>query len=48
MSVGLHIKKKIITKKTKAMNKEETKIERDCRKIALRNRCILAKIENNN
>ena len=29
------------------MNKEEAKIERDCRKIALRNRCILAKIENN-
>ena len=30
-----------------AMNKEEAKIERDCRKLALRNRCILAKIENN-
>ena len=29
------------------MNKEEEKIERECRKIALRNRCILAKIENN-
>ena len=47
MSAGLHIKKIIITKKTIAMNKEEAKIERDCRKIALRNRCILAKIENN-
>ena len=47
MSAGLHIKKKLITKKKIAMNKEEEKIERECRKIALRNRCILAKIENN-
>ena len=47
MSVGLHIKKKLTTKKTIPMNKEEAKIERDCRKLALRNRCILAKIENN-
>ena len=47
MSAGLRIKKIIITKKTITMNKEEAKIERDCRKIALRNRCILAKIENN-
>ena len=47
MSAALHIKRKIITKKKIAMNKEESKIERDCRKLALRNRCILAKIENN-
>ena len=47
MSAGLHIKKKLTIKKTIPMNKEESKIERDCRKIALRNRCILAKIENN-
>ena len=47
MSAGLHIKKIITTKKTIPMNKEEAKIERDCRKLALRNRCILAKIENN-
>ena len=47
MSVGLLIKKKLTIKKTITMNKEELKIERDCRKLALRNRCILAKIENN-
>ena len=47
MSAGLLIKRKITIKKTITMNKEEAKIERDCRKIALRNRCILAKIENN-
>ena len=47
MNAGLRIKKIITTKKTIPMNKEESKIERDCRKIALRNRCILAKIENN-
>ena len=47
MSAGLLIKKIITTKKTIPMNKEEAKIERECRKIALRNRCILAKIENN-
>ena len=47
MSVGLLIKKKLTIKKTITMNKEESKIERDCRKLALRNRCILAKIENN-
>ena len=47
MSAGLHIRRKLTIKKKIAMNKEEAKIERDCRKIALRNRCILAKIENN-
>ena len=47
MSADLHIKKKLTIKKTIMMNKEELKIERDCRKLALRNRCILAKIENN-
>ena len=47
MSVGLLIKKKLTIKKTITMNKEEAKIERDCRKLSLRNRCILAKIENN-
>ena len=47
MNAGLHIKRKITIKKTIPMNKEEAKIERDCRKLALRNRCILAKIENN-
>ena len=47
MSAGLRIKKIITTKKTIPMNKEEAKIERECRKIALRHRCILAKIENN-
>ena len=47
MSADLHIKKKLTIKKTITMNKEEAKIERDCRKLALRNRCILAKIENN-
>ena len=47
MSAALHIKKKLTIKKTIMMNKEELKIERECRKIALRNRCILAKIENN-
>ena len=47
MSAALHIRRKLTIKKKIAMNKEEAKIERDCRKIALRNRCILAKIENN-
>ena len=47
MNAGLHIKRKTTTKKKIPMNKEEAKIERECRKIALRNRCILAKIENN-
>ena len=46
MSAGLHIKRKIITKKTIPMNKEEEKIERECRKIALRNRCIVDKKNN--
>ena len=47
MSAALHIRRKLTIKKKIAMNKEEAKIERDCRKLALRNRCILAKIENN-
>ena len=47
MSAALRIKRKITIKKTIPMHKEEEKIERDCRKLALRNRCILAKIENN-
>lgn len=44
MSADLNTLKKI---RRKEMNKEEEKIERECRKIALRHRCILAKIENN-
>ena len=44
MSAGLNTLKKM---RRKEMNKEEEKIERECRKIALRHRCILAKIENN-
>ena len=44
MNAVLNTLKKI---RRNVMNKEEAKIERDCRKIALRNRCILAKIENN-
>ena len=47
MSAGLHIRRKLTIKNKIAMNKEEAKIERDCRKLALRHRCILAKIENN-
>ena len=47
MSAALHIRRKLTIKKKIAMNKEEAKIERDCRKFALRHRCILAKIENN-
>ena len=44
MSAGSNTLKKI---RRISMNKEEAKIERECRKIALRHRCILAKIENN-
>ena len=44
MSAGSNTLKKM---RRKEMNKEEEKIERECRKIALRHRCILAKIENN-
>ena len=47
MSAALRIKRKLTMKKKIPMNKEEAKIERDCRKLALRNRCILVKIENN-
>lgn len=41
MNADLNTLKKM---RRNAMNKEEEKIERECRKIALRHRCILAKI----